>query len=101
MNKFSDFNIEIKVETFVGEKIKIKKIIGDEIIVIDYKLTDSKIYKDKGTGKCLQLQISFNNEKRIIFTSASFLINAITQIDKQSFPFTTKIIEENERFKFI
>ncbi len=101
MNKFSDFNIENETEdNFEGEKIKIRKIIDIEIIVYKYKLNDSKIFRDKGTGKCLTLQISFNDEKRIIFTSSKALINAIVQIPEEGFPFSTKIISDNDKYFF-
>jgi len=100
MNKFSQFNIKIKSKGFEGEKIKISKVIDHEIVIYDFKLGDSKIFKDKENNKCLQLQILFNNEKRIIFTSAKGLIEVINQISKDDFPFTTTIVKENDRFMF-
>ena len=96
MNSFSDFGIKIEITGFIGEKIKIAKILGREIIVNHYEIKDSKCFK----GKCLKLQITFNNEKRIVFTSGTDLIVSIERIPKEGFPFTTEIIEENERFKF-
>lgn len=100
MNSFSQFNIKKPINGFDGDKIKIAKVINNEIIVYDFKLNNSKIFKEKENNKCLQLQISLNNEKRIIFTSAKGLIEVITQIPKDNFPFKTTIIKENERFIF-
>jgi hypothetical protein len=100
MNSFSQFNIKTTTKGFEGDKIKIAKILNREIIIHDFKIDDSKCFKDRGTGKCLQLQISINNEKHIVFTSSSGLIDAIHQVPKDSFPFTTTIIEENDRFIF-
>jgi len=100
MNRFSDLNIKTTVRGFEGDKIKISRILGKEIIVHHFKIEDSKVFKDRGTCKCLQLQISINDEKHVVFTSASGLIEAITQVPESAFPFTTIIIEENERYKF-
>ena len=100
MNRFSQFNISIPAKGFEGDKIKISKILNKEIIVHQFKIEDSKIFKDRGTCKCLHLQISINNEKHIVFTSSNGLIDAIQQVQESEFPFITTIIEENDRFKF-
>ena len=100
MNNFNQFNIKITKKGFEGDKIKMSKILNREIIVHDFKLEDSKVFKDRGSGKCLHLQISFNNEMHIVFTGASGLIEMIEQVPKDKFPFTTTIIQDNERFKF-
>jgi len=100
MNSFKDFGIKPTMKKFVGDKIKISKIINKEIIVLDHKIEDSKIYKERGSGKCLCLQISISNEKHVVFTGSTGLIDAIKQIPDNGFPFTTTIIKENERFEF-
>lgn len=100
MNKFGQFNIKVTSRAFEGEKIKMSKILNKEIIVNDFRIEDSKCFQDRGTGKCLYLQITFNDEKRIVFTSSSGLIEAIQQIPKEGFPFITMICQENERFIF-
>ena len=95
-------NIIINVNKFVGDKIKIKKIINKEIIVHDFKLSDSKIYKnsDDNYKECLCLQLEFGDEKYILFSSASTLIEAIKLVNKNDFPFKTIITEANERYMF-
>jgi len=100
MNKFDQFNIKIKSTFFEGKKIKILKLLNREIIVHDFKITDSKFFKDKGDGKCLFLQISLQGEKRVVFTSSCGLIEMIKQVPENGFPFETIIIEDNERYKF-
>jgi len=100
MKNFSQFNIQQTTKGFEGDKIKMSKILNREIVVHYFKIEDSKVFKEKGSGKCLQLQISFNNEKYIIFTGASGLIEVIQKIPENGFPFTTTIIQENERFLF-
>jgi len=100
MNNFSQFNIKSTTKGFEGDKIKMSKILNREIVVHHFKIEDSKVFKDRGSGKCLHLQISFNNEKHILFTGSSGLIETIQQVPEIGFPFTTTIIEENDRFSF-
>jgi hypothetical protein len=103
MNRFGQFNIKVAPKGFEGEKIKMSKILNREITVIDFKIEESKVkaFKENGSGKCLHLQISFNDELHIVFTSSSGLIDAISQIPKEGgFPFTTTIIQDGERFMF-
>ncbi len=100
MNSFSQFNIKTSSIGFEGDKIKMSKILNREIVVHHYKIEDSKIFKDHGSGKCLHLQISFNNEKHILFTGSSGLIETIQKVPENGFPFSTTIVEENERFSF-
>lgn len=100
MNSFSQFNIQATTKGFEGDKIKMSKILNREIIVHHYKIEDSKVFKDKGSGKCLHLQISVNDEKHIVFTSSSVLIEMVQQVPATEFPFSTTIVEENDRFKF-
>lgn len=96
MKKFSQLNIKISEKGFIGEKIKMQKILNREIVVNHYIITDSKVFK----GKCLKMQISLNGAMHIIFTGANGLIEAITQVSDSSFPFQTTIVEENERYIF-
>lgn len=85
---------------FEGNKIKIKKILGREIAVYAFKLGDSKVFTEKGSCMCLCLQIAIDDEMRVVFTSASRLIEIIQKVQENGFPFTTTIIEENDRYIF-
>lgn len=100
MKKFSDLGVKPSVKKFTGNKIEISEVLGKEIIVEDFKIEDSKIFKTKGRDKCLHLQIRLNGEPRVIFTSGSMLMDVITKIDELSFPFQTTIIEKNKRLEF-
>ncbi len=100
MNSFSQFNIKTTTKGFEGDKIKMSRILNREIVVHHFKLEDSKVFKEKGSGKCLYLQISFNNSKHIVFTSSSGLIETILQVPEKGFPFTTTIVEDNDRYMF-
>ncbi len=100
MNNFSQFNIQASKICFEGDKIKMSRILNKEIIVYHFKIEDSKVFKERGSGKCLQMQIAVNGQKHVIFTGASGLIEVIQKIPETGFPFTTTIIEENDRYKF-
>ena len=84
---------------FTGNKIDMDDLIGREIIVHDYRITDSK-YQGKGSGKCLHLQVEIDGKKRVAFNGSTGLMNTLEQIDKEKFPFTTTIIKENKRYCF-
>jgi Tat protein secretion system quality control protein TatD with DNase activity len=102
INKFSQFEIKTPERGLEGEKIKITKILNREVTVHAYKLEDTKVeaFKKKGMGKCLYLQVSFNNAMYVVFTSGKALLEVIDQVPKDKFPFTTTIVEENGMFKF-
>ena len=73
--------------------------MNKEITVHAYKIEESK-FKDKGYPKCLHLQISIGDDKRVVFTSAISLRTAIDQVPKDKFPFKTTIVKQTERFEF-
>jgi hypothetical protein len=102
MNRFSQFNIKAPQRGFEGDKLKMDKILNREIVVHAFKIEESKIraFQEKGSGKCLHLQISINNQMHIVFTSSGGLIETIKLVQEDKFPFITTIIKENERLKF-
>jgi hypothetical protein len=102
MHSFSQFGIKVVSKCFVGDKIKMSKILNKEIVVHDFKIMASTVdaFKAQGSDKCLHLQISLNNEKYIVFTSSGFLMDAIEQIPEDGFPFATVIIQDEKRLQF-
>jgi len=68
-------------------------------VVTAFKVEDSKFEK-KGSGKCLTLQIEYNNNKHIIFTGSIGLIQQIEKVPPNGFPFKATIVKENEMFQF-
>jgi ribosomal protein L31 len=92
MKQFSQFGIKPKQQGFIGDKIKLTKILNREIIVHQFKIEQSK-YKD---GKCLHLQIEVNENKHVLFTGSKTLIDMILEVPKENFPFKTTIVTENE-----
>lgn len=99
MKKFNEFKLKPVVNGFVGEKIDINRILNKEIIVEKYKVEDSK-YKDKAYKKCLVMQIKVDNTQRVIFIGARVLIETISQLEEDDFPFKTTIVRVNNYFEF-
>ena len=99
MKNFSQLNIQQPDKGFIGDKIKIEKLLGIETIIHKYKIEPSN-YPEKGNGMRLRLQITYKGELCITFTSAIGLQETIQQVPQDEFPFKTTIIRENERFKF-
>ena len=99
MKSFSELNIPVPTGSFVGEKVKIAKIMNREIIVVDSKVEDSKYPKNK-SGKVLILQIEVDGEKRVLFTGSDVLITQIGHVQKEDYPFKVTIVKEGEHFQF-
>src|SRR5205809_1348577 len=98
MKRFSEFGIKPTLKTLVGDKIKIDRILNKEITVTDYRIENSKY--EKGNGKCLYMQIELNNNKHVVFTGSTVLMQLIEQVPKSDFPFQTTIIKDNDHFEF-
>jgi hypothetical protein len=99
IKNFSDLGINAKPTKFVGEKIRLSKILNVEIVVYDYHIKPSK-YPEKGNKDCLWLQLSIDGKKHVAFSVAKFLMETIQKIPKEDFPFKTKIINDNEVYEF-
>lgn len=98
MKSFSDFKITV-AKRFVGDKIKINRVLNIPVVVHNYKIDESK-YKKNKSGKCLTLQIDYDNEQRILFTGSDILIEQIGQVNDDDMPFQTTIVKNGEGFEF-
>ena len=54
----TELGIKAKYNHFVGEKIKVQKILNVQILVHDYQIRPSK-YPEKGYDDYLQIQITY------------------------------------------
>jgi hypothetical protein len=97
MNQFKDFKIKPEINHFTGDKIKIDKILNVPILVIDYKIEQSKA---KPGTQLLTLQIEKSGTRHVVFTGSVVLRQMIERVDKDKFPFTTTIVKENEYLEF-
>ena len=101
VKKFSDFGIKAESKAFVGKSIDMVDIIGKEIIVHAFKIGPSKHPKKEG-DKCLDLQIEFEGEMRVVFSGSFYLQQMILQVEADGFPFQTVIKREkfSKRLEF-
>ncbi len=96
MRQFKDFGIKPTIKSFVGDKIKIEKILDKPVIIHAYKIATSKFQKI-GKEDCLHLQIEINDEKRVCFIGSVVLIDIFKQVPAESFPFEATITKEDGR----
>jgi len=99
IKKFSDLGIKSTSTKFVGEKIRLAKILNTEITIHAYHIKPSK-YPEKGSDNCLWLQISVDDKKYVAFSIAKLLMETIKKVPEDDFPFTTKIINDNDVYEF-
>lgn len=98
--QFKELGIETTVQSFIGDKIKMDKILNKEILVLDFKIEDSKVFPQKGNGKYMNMQIEVNGEKRVVFTGSIFLMDTIQKVPDHAFPLSTQIVKQNDHFEF-
>lgn len=87
LKRFSDFAQESG--PLDGAKLKIDDVINREILILGYKIKESK-YSRTNSSKCLTLQFAFDEKQYVLFTGSSILIE---QIEKYQYeiPFLTTI----------
>ncbi len=100
MKQFKDWGITAARKSFVGDKVKLERVVNREIIVHEFKIEPSKVFSEKGNGKCLYMQIELKDEKHVVFTSSMYLQDMISKVPEDGFPFTTTIVKVNDHFEF-
>lgn len=98
MKNFGDLGIRPSQKMFIGDKIKINRLMNREIVVNCFEVRPSK-YPEKGKD-ALILQIEFEGESRIVFTGSKVLIDQVLQVGTDDFPFTTTIVKNGEHYEF-
>lgn len=99
MTSFSEMNISSENNHFVGNKVSILDILNETIEVHGYKIVKSKLPADKGSGRCLHLQIARDSIKHVVFSGSENLMSQIERVPKDKFPFTVTI-RKKERMLF-
>jgi hypothetical protein len=102
MKQFSELGLQKNTDKYIGEKISIDRVLNVKIVIHKYKIEASTHPKAKPGEMCLHLQITFNGEKRVIFTGAKELMRLLSNTNKETdFPFETTIIKVDRSFDFI
>jgi len=89
--KFSDF--AEKTKAFDGDKKKIENILNQEILILDFKVKESKKKQD---SLYATIQFKINDINYIVFTGSSVLIDQLEKY-KENLPFHT-IIKKIDRY---
>jgi len=92
--KFSDFAEESK--SFDGDKKKIDDILNQEILIIDFKVKNSKKKKD---SLYATIQFTIDTISYIIFTGSQVLIDQLEKY-KENLPFYTTIKKIDRYYTF-
>lgn len=83
--RFSDFAEESK--SFEGDKKKIEDILNKEILIIDFKIKDSK---QRQNSLYATIQFRIGDDTFIVFSGSTVLINQLEKY-KENLPFFTII----------
>lgn len=90
--KFSDF--AASKMPMPGTKKRIEQILGRDIVVVDFRITESK---HRQNSKCLQIQFLMDGEIYIVFTGSVVLLDQI-KYSKDKIPFKTKITKNDNYY---
>lgn len=91
---FSDFAEETK--SFEGDKKKISDILNQEILIIDFKVKDSKQHENT---QYTTIQFKIDETYYIAFTGSKILMEQIYKY-KDSIPFYTTIKKIDKYYTF-
>lgn len=94
--KFSDFAKESAI--LDGDKLSINSIINREILIIGYRLTESK-YRKNNNSQCLTLHIELDSKRYVVFTGSVILIEQIEKY-KDEIPFLATIKQIDKYYTF-
>lgn len=94
--KFSDFAKESAI--LDGNKLSMSEIINREILIIGYRLAESK-YSKNNNPKCLTLHIELDDKRYVVFTGSVILIEQIEKY-KGEIPFLTTIKQVDKYYTF-
>lgn len=92
--RFSDFAEETK--SFEGDKKKIDEILNKDILIIDYKIKDSKQHKDT---QYVTIQFKLEDISYIVFTGSKVLSEQLEKY-KDNIPFYTQIKKIDKYYTF-
>lgn len=98
MKRFSDFEINVETDLFIGDKIKIAKVLNREITIKAYKIDQSKFVAENNPNK-VTMHIVFEEEDRIIFSGSKTLMRQLDAVPKENFPILAVIEKNGETYK--
>ena len=99
IHSFSDFASDDE-QAFEGEKVKVDNLLNKEIIVLKFKVRQSK-YEDSNSKNCVTVQFCEpdNETKRIFFTGSCVIMDLLKKYENQ-LPFKTTIKKIDRYYTF-
>lgn len=94
MKQFSDFATE--EPALEGDKIRLDDIINRRIVVIGYRIRNSRFSKNK-SGKYLALQFDLDGKRMVCFTGSDVLIEQLEKYGSEA-PFEATIKKINRYY---
>jgi hypothetical protein len=94
--RFNEFAQETR--PLEGLKLKIDEAINREMLVLDFKIRESRFEK-KDCEKCLTIQFSILGILHVLFTGSNVLIDQIQKY-KEEIPFITTIKKIDRYYTF-
>ena len=94
--RFSDFASE--EGALDGQKVKMESILNKEILILGYRVKDSK-YEKKNSGICLTIQFEMDGKKAIVFTGSTVLADQLNRY-KDQIPFLGIVLKVDRYFTF-
>lgn len=90
-------NLGIKIERpFDGRKVKIDKIVGEKIEILDFRILPSI----KNDRMRVDMQILYRGEKLFLCGSYQYLINVLEKVDRSELPLTDVVILQDRGYYF-
>ncbi len=100
MKKFCDFGIKAPAGSFEGKKISIEDLFNVPIVINAYKIEESKFTGKNRSNKRLELSLIRNGEQLITFTGSDTLMDMISKVPSDEFPFETVLKKHDKRYEF-
>ena len=94
--RYNDF--AEKTDIFDGEKVKIKDIIDEEILILGYKIKSSK-YKKSNSENCMTIHFTQDDTNYVLFTGSAILMEQLEKYQDE-IPFLTTIKKIDKYFTF-
>ena len=92
--RFSDFAEEVK--PFIGDKKRIDDILNQEILVLDFKIKNSK---KRQNSLYATIQFKLDDTEYSVFTGSSMLLDQLEKY-KERLPFYTTIRKIDRYYTF-
>lgn len=95
MGSLASLNIKIN-RPFDGRKVKIDKVVGEKIYVLDFRILPSI----KNDRMRVDMQVLYNGEKLFVCGSYQYIISVLEKVPKEELPLTDVVIMQDRGYYF-